>query len=92
MNVTVVKHVYQVFRLVKVRHKIPVITIEKHIRYEWSTVFAHQNPNYLGDKRTLFGLFRHVYHVYTVGNGVFLAVSGAGTTAMSKICIFRTYF
>ena len=27
----------------------------------------------LGDKRTLFGLFRHVYRGYTVGNGVFLA-------------------
>ena len=28
---------------------------------------------HLGDKRTLFGLFRHVYRGYTVGNGVFLA-------------------
>ena len=28
---------------------------------------------HLGDKRTLFGLFRHVYRRYTVGNGVFLA-------------------
>ena len=27
----------------------------------------------LGDKRTLFGLFRHVYRGFTVGNGVFLA-------------------
>ena len=27
----------------------------------------------LGDKRTLFGLFRHVYGGFTVGNGVFLA-------------------
>ena len=28
---------------------------------------------FLGDKHTLFGLFRHVYRSYTVGNGVFLA-------------------
>ena len=27
----------------------------------------------LGDKRTLFWLFRHVYRGFTVGNGVFLA-------------------
>ena len=27
---------------------------------------------YLGDKRILFGLFRHVNRGYTVGNGVFL--------------------
>ena len=31
------------------------------------------NDIHLGDKRTLFGLFRNLYRGFTVGNGVFLA-------------------
>ena len=46
------------FRFVKVRHKIPLITKYKRIRYEWSTVCAHRNPHYL--------LINHAFkfHIY----------------------------
>ena len=45
----------------------------------YTIVKLHSDPNslpvqiYLGDKHALFGWFGHVYHGYTVGNGVFLA-------------------
>ena len=55
----VVKHVYKVvpFRFVKIRHKIPLITKSKQIRYEWSTVCAHRNPHYL--------LINHAFKLHT---------------------------
>ena len=45
----IVKLVFKdlLFRFVKVRHKIPLITKCKQIYFEWSTVCAHRNIHYL---------------------------------------------
>ena len=42
-----------------------------YFEFKYCTFFVSGTE--LEDKRTLFGLFRHVYRGFTVGNGVFLA-------------------
>ena len=55
------------------KNVLPSNILPIKVLYMYMNMFHPLQALYLGDKRTLLGLFRNVYRGFTAGNRVFLA-------------------